>query len=358
MTLLPELNRDIRIHLILLVEPQNPMTDFTRRFRSHGIEVTRLVIRNHLDVSVVWKIYYLIRKIRPHIVHTHLLHADLYGILAATLTGTKIIISTKHGYDNYEKTSVFYKLNSISNKWVNKIITISHALQSKVTSSEGIDNSKMTTIYYGLDGEKYESKTDTGLAKSIAGVTNDVCIMGSVGRLVPVKGYEILLEALAGIDFDFRLLILGDGPLKGPLERMCVDFNLSGKVKFLGFVPDVSRILSGLDIFVLPTLGEGFGLVLLEAMAHHLPIISTNAMAVPEIVENHKAGLLVPPKDIKALRETIKKLMNSPEKRMSMGERGYEKLLKTFSVERMVERTKNLYLQEINIFSRHNRDRT
>ena len=355
LTLLPKLGREMQVHLILLVEEKNPMTEFVSDFKRHGIKVTRIVINHHFDFPVIWKIYYLIKKIRPHIVHTHLFHSDIYGIMAAVLAGTKILISTKHGYDNYEKTSIFYKLNSISNRWLSKVITISYALQAKVTSAEGIRNSKMVTIYYGLDGEAYASNRDTEMARSILNVTSDVCLIGTVGRLVPVKGYETLLEALAGVEFDFRLLIMGDGPLKESAEKRCYDLNLSNKVKFMGFTKDVSRILSGLDIFVLPTLGEGFGLVLLEAMAHRLPIISTNTMAVPEIVEDRITGLLVPPKDAEALREAIEVLIKSPGKRVTMGKKGCEKLMKAFSVDQMVSRTKDLYLEELNSVTRRNR---
>lgn len=352
LTLLSELSRDVQIHLIMLVEMQNPMTDFVSDFKKNGVEVTRIVINHHSDFSLIWKIYYLIRKIRPHIVHTHLIHADLYGTLAAVLAGTKILISTKHGYDDYEKTSFFYKLNSISNRWLSKVITISDALQVKVAEAEGIPNSKMITIYYGLDGEAYASKSDAGLARSFLNVTNDACLIGTVGRLIPVKGYEILLEAVAGIELDFRLLIMGDGPLKDRLERVSLELGLADKVKFLGFISDVSRMLSGLDIFVLPTLGEGFGLVLLEAMAHRLPIVSTNTMAVPEIVEDQKTGILVPPRDVAALKEAIELLIRAVDQRAKMGKRGWEKLITMFSVDKMVYQTGGLYQELLDGYRR------
>ena len=358
LTLLSELCRYVQVYLILLVEEKNPMTEFALSLQRNGVEITRIIIDHHSDFSIIWKIYYLLRKKRPHIVHTHLLHADLYGFLAAFLAGTKIMISTKHGYDNYEKTSIFYKLNRIPSRWLNKVITISHALQTKVASAEGISRSKMVTIYYGLDGGGYASNRDKELARNMLNVTNDICLIGSVGRLIPVKGYEILLDALADIEFDFRLLIMGDGPLRMSLEGICRDLGLSDKVKLLGYTADVSRILSGLDIFVLPTLGEGFGLVLLEAMAHRLPIVSTNTMAIPEIVDHQKTGLLVPPKDVKALRDAIEVLIKSPEKRLSMGKEGWEKLTHTFSVDKMVSKTKELYMEEYNAVLLQNRSKS
>jgi len=343
LTLLPELNRTFDISLVFLVEPGNDMEDFVSKFKAHGIPVLRINMRYHLDPTVIWKIYYLIRKWKPHIVHTHLLHGDLYGISAALFTGSKILVSTKHGYDNYENTSVFYRLNGILGRWLDKVITISHALKPKVAEAEGISPSKMVTIHYGLDAEEYAALKDEGLARSILGVGPEVCILGTVGRLVPVKGYETLLEALAGLARDYRLLIMGDGPQRGALEKKCGELGISEKVVFLGFTSRVSAILSGIDLFVLPTLGEGFGLVLLEAMAHRLPIVSTNTMAVPEIVEDHHTGLLVPPRDVTALRRALETLIKDPARRRVMGEEGWKKLKNEFSVDRMVRETSDLY---------------
>lgn len=343
LTLLPELNGEYRINLIFLVEPRSPMTEFAREFKNRGIDVTRIVINHHMDFSMIWKIYHLIRKIRPHIVHTHLLHADLYGAWAATMSETEILVSTKHGYDEYDRTSAFYRLNAFSSKWLSRVITISDALQPKVASAEGISRSKMTTVHYGLDGEPYASRGEKRPIRSELNIKNDVCLIGTVGRLVPVKGYEILLEAMAGMDMDCRLLIMGDGPLRDSLETMSRDLGLADRVMFLGFIPDVSPILSQLDLFVLPTLGEGFGLVLLEAMAHRLPIISTNTMAIPEIVAHGETGLLVPPRDVKSLRRAVGSLVSSPETRASMGRKGWNKLKNDFSVESMVRKTGDLY---------------
>lgn len=343
LTLLPELQRGARVCLIVLVEPDKPMNEFVSNLRAAGVEVIRIAINSHLDFSMVWKIYHLVRRVRPHVFHTHLLHADIYGIPAAVLGGTEIVISTKHGYDEYDNTSLFYRLNATTSRWVNKVITISHALQAKVASAEGISRSKMVTIYYGLDTERYSSQGDASLVKTMLGVGDGVCVLGTVGRLIPVKGYESLLEALASVRLDFRLLIVGDGPLMGRLTELSRELGLEEKVKMVGFRTDVSRILSGIDVFVLPTLGEGFGLVLLEAMAHKIPIVSTNAMAVPEVVEHGKTGILVPPRDIKALREAIEFLIGSREIRATMGQRGFERLISTFSVEQMVRQTRELY---------------
>ena len=120
------------------------MESFALEFERNGIVVTRIGISSHSDLPIIWKVYNLLRRIRPHIVHTHLFHADLYGIFAAVLAGTKILVSTKHGYDDYEKTSIFYRLNSIPSRWLSKVITISDALQAKVAEAERIGSSKMT----------------------------------------------------------------------------------------------------------------------------------------------------------------------------------------------------------------------
>jgi len=266
LTLLSELVKNYRIFLILLVEPGNFMDDFVRDFQKRGINVTRIIISHHYDISMLWKIYYLIRKIKPHIVHTHMFHADFYGGLAAGLAGVKVILSTKHGYDDYERTSKFYKLNRLPAKFLTRAITISNALKSKVAEAEGLSFTKMVTIHYGLNGEEYVSTKE--LNSNMEFFHDDVCHIATVGRLIPVKGYEFLIKALSEVKSDFRFLFIGEGPLREELERMTRELHLTQKVIFLGYQRDVSSILSKIDIFILPTLGEGFGLVLLEAMAH------------------------------------------------------------------------------------------
>lgn len=343
LTLLPGLNDEYDISLLMLVEDADSMKDFAESFHRKGVEVVRIPIGFHYDLTVIGKIYFQLRKIRPHMVHTHLIHADLYGIPAAMLAGIKVLVSSKHGYDDYDHTSTFYRANKFLSPRLNRVITISKALQAKVESAEGIPRSKMTTIYYGLDAEEYASARDKDFARTFYGIPEKTFLIGSVGRLVPVKGYETLLRAVSGIDRDFRLLIMGEGPLRKRLEALASELGLALKVVFPGFSDHVSRILSGVDLFVLPTSGEGFGLVLLEAMAHGLPVVATDTMAIPEIVEHEKTGILVPPKDILSLRRALDRLMTSPDERAGMGGRGRRRVLEEFSVGKMVERTKDVY---------------
>ncbi|MFC1866648.1 glycosyltransferase [Thermodesulfobacteriota bacterium] len=343
LTLLPKLTEDFDIRLIMLVEKRNSMADFAGEFEKKGVDVTRIFIHHHYDLFTVWRILHIIRKIRPHIAHTHLIHGDVYGLIAARLAGTGIIVSSKHGYDNYDHISPLYRINGLLSGRLDAVITISNALQAKVEAAEGIPRSKMTTIHYGLDAMGYASQTDKNFARSVCGIRGNACLIASVGRLIPVKGYETLIRAVAGINHDFRLLIIGDGPLKKRLGGLVSELNMNHKVLFLGFSPQVSKILSGVDLFVLPTLGEGFGLVLLEAMAHRLPVVATGTMAIPEIVDHGRTGILVPPRNVLALRRAIEDLIRSPDKRSAMGSKGRQRLTDVFSVERMVAGTKRLY---------------
>ena len=143
-----------------------------------------------------------------------------------------------------------------------------------------------------------------------------------------------------------RLVISGDGPLKTELESLVKELSLSEYVYLPGFRKDVGNILSQVDIFVHPTYGEGFGLVLLEAMYYGLPIVSTKTMSIPEIVVNGETGILVPPGDKWALAEEILKLIESPELAKKMGMAGKERA-NLFSVERMVKSTETLYREFI-----------
>jgi len=334
MTLLPCLSKYYDVSMVMLIE-----NDFVFDFRPE-VPVTRVKIKSHYDLSVIWRLYWVLKGLKPDIVHTHLIHADLYGTVAAKLAGVKHIVSTKHGYDNYDNTPWLYKLNGILSRWVDKVITISHALKQKVYDAEGIPKSKMTTVYYGYDAKNNVPDIPT---KSICSYT-----IGSIGRMVPVKGYEYLIKGMAKCKLDFKLVIIGGGTLKqriyeDKLANLAYDLGIYEKIKFEGYVENIKPYLFRFDIFVLPTLGEGFGLVLLEAMDYSLPIVATNTMAIPEIVGHGTSGLLVPPKDPDALREAIETLIKDPAKRKTMGRNGNKILRYKFPVSKMVEGTRKVY---------------
>jgi glycosyltransferase involved in cell wall biosynthesis len=334
-----------------LVEPGNPVKDYFDILDSRLVSNEKIVIKSNLDVSCLREIKRYIKDGDFDIVHTHLIHGDIYGTMAARLAHAPHIISSKHGYDNYENTSAFYKINGLLSPFVERVITISNALQEKVNKSDMIPKSKMITVHYGLDWKEYlkKSKVNEKTIRAELNLRDNHFNFASVGRLVDVKGYPFLIEAVKKLKLegynDFTVLIIGDGPLKDDLLNLSVEMGVGGEVRFLGRREDVSSILSISDAFVLPTLGEGFGLVILEAMAHRLPVISTTTMAIPEIVVEGETGLLVDPKSVDELAHAMKSFIDDRELAKKMGEAGLLRLKEYFTIPEMVRKTEEIYME-------------
>jgi glycosyltransferase involved in cell wall biosynthesis len=167
-----------------------------------------------------------------------------------------------------------------------------------------------------------------------------------VGRLVEFKGQEFLLEALARLRPSFpqaRLLVVGDGPRRAFLEQRARDLNVTDEVRFTGHREDVPDLLAAMEVFVLPSLAEDFGRVLLEAMAMQRPVVATAAGGAPEIVEDKVTGLLVPPANGAALAEAISALLADPARARAMGLSGRRRVEATFTADRHAALVSGVY---------------
>jgi glycosyltransferase involved in cell wall biosynthesis len=204
--------------------------------------------------------------------------------------------------------------------------------------------SRVVTIPYGYDGGDPTGKPP-GLRKEF-GIGNGTFLIGSVGRLAPQKGQRYLLEAIqkmVAAGEDVALVLVGEGPLLGSLKAQVAASGLERRVFFAGFRPEVRDLMPEFDVFVLPSVWEGFGLVLLEAMAAGRAIVASRVSAIPEVVEDGVTGFLVPPGDSDALAEALVTLRRDGVKRERLGIAGAERLRRQFTLERMVERTIEVY---------------
>ncbi|MGH7770922.1 MAG: glycosyltransferase [Candidatus Binatia bacterium] len=347
LTLLPELKRKgIDIEFLGLVEAGRETDEFGVELEGRGITTTKIPIRADFDPICLWQVYRSIKRTGPHLVHTHLIHGDLYGTIAAKLARVPHVISTKHGYSSFHRISRFYRLNKLIAPFVDRYITISQALQEHCIRAEGIPESKMRTIHYALQMPVLNGDGGRQALRVKLGLPTDGFLLVSVGRLIEVKGHKYLLNGIREIKEkgrNVRLLVVGDGPQRTNLEKFAVELGIAQEVSFLGLRRDVWPLLLASDLFVLATLGEGFGLVLLEAMAAGKPIVASNVTSIPEIVVHGRTGLSVPARDSNALAEAICYLMERPDLRWKMGEAGRERLKEHFTVEKMVQATEKLY---------------
>jgi len=338
LTLAPRLDRArFAASMLMLEEPTRRSDQFAEEMRASGVPVHRVSIRGDLDVQCWHAVRGIVRQ-GFDIVHTHLIHGDLYGATAAmSVRPRPAVVSSKHGYENYSRTSALYRIGVVLNPAINRIVTISDALQEKVAAAEGLPRAKMMTIHYGSDLP----------ADAEPLMPSEPLKLVSVGRLVPVKGHPHLLRALAALGPDasrVHLTIVGDGPEREALATLASELGIASRVYFAGWQNDVRRFLREAHVFVLPTLGEGFGLAVLEAMGEARPVIASDTMSLPEIVRHGETGMLVPPADPGALAAAIRICLDRPERLAEMGRAGRARGLAMFSVARMVGRTEEMYL--------------
>ena len=345
LTLLPELNKKFDVYVILLVENGNQVDELKALLEENGITIYCVIIKHHLDFFVILKIYSLIKRIKPDIAHTHLIHADIYGTLACRIAGVPRIVSSKHNHDPFRAHPIFRLTSSIVSRYHDRIVAISESLKEFLYKVEGIDKEKITVIKYGLNPEQLASvstKSNKRLTlRTEFKIPHDYIIIGNVARLISQKGYPYLIDAFHDLvkeRFKIVLVIVGEGLLREELQNQVRYLGLEDKVFFTGYRTDAIQLMSEFDMFVFPSIWEGFGLVLLEAMALSKPIIASNVSAIPEIVVDGETGFLVTPKDVSGLKNAMKKLIVSPDRRKLMGEKGRKRLKSEFSVEKMVKK--------------------
>ncbi|TKJ41745.1 hypothetical protein CEE37_04025 [candidate division LCP-89 bacterium B3_LCP] len=229
---------------------------------------------------------------------------------------------------------------------LDRLLTITERMRGFASEALPVDPGDIFTLHYGLDVDSFMK--DAGDKDSFLrqyDIPNDAILVGLIGRLEESKGQHILLRAFADIyrqKPEVYIFIVGETPPEGSdydasLKNLANTLGVSDRVRFVKFQTDLSPVYSALDIFVLASREEAFGLVLLEAMAFGLPIIATNAGGVPEIIQNNLNGLLVEPHNPEALSDALNSLIDDPKLRRGIGTKGYEIVRERFSIKKHLE---------------------
>ncbi len=305
------------------------------RFRDAGIPVTDFRLKHAADALVVRRLAAAFEG--ADIVHTHLFKADVFGAAAAKMAGVRRLVSSKHNEDQYLKDFAAGMVGRIAARAAERIVCISEAVR-RFMRERGLPEERLVTIPYGLEERAPDLSKREDLRRSFGAGPGDL-VVGTMGRLEEQKGQRFLIDAMR--QSPGRLVIVGKGSLEADLRKRAAP--LGDRVYFAGFRSDVHDVMGAFDVFALPSLWEGFGLVLLEAMAQARPVIAAASGAIPEIVVPGETGLIVPPGDAAALAAAISALAADPAKGRSMGEAGRRRLLSQFSIARMVDAYAALY---------------
>jgi len=325
--------------------------------KSEGIEFIQcssLVRRTNIikDFVAFLNIWRIIKKKCPLIVHTHSSKAGLLGRLAAKLAGIPIIVHTPHGhvffgYFGPLQTKVYINLEKLASRITDKIVALTNREKEDHIVFKIADENKFVVICSGVELNKYNELpfNENQNFKKELGIQENSLIVGTAGRLVPVKGLEFLIEAAKHIIPkypDTLFMFTGDGYLRQDLEKKAFNLGIKENIIFLGWRDDAAKILSIYDVFVLPSLNEGMGRVLIEAMALGKPIVASDIGGIPDLVTHGKNGFLVPPRNPKELAKHIQILIEDKAKREKMGSAG-KKMALNFSAENMVKKIEKLY---------------
>jgi len=319
-----------------------PETDAPRFYeRLEALEVPYRRVRCGLDVSprLARDVVRAVRAERPDLIHTHLVHGDIYGSIAALLTRTPVV-STRHNDDRY-LLGPFRYVDRAFARHTRRLIAISDAVRVFLEAA-GHDARKLTTVRYGLDEVPAAPSMPT---PAQAGIPGGVPLAVAVGRLIAQKDHATLLRAFALAREripNARLAILGSGPLESETRALSRDLGLEGAVSLPGRTA-VSDWLERADVFVHTSRWEGFGIVLLEAMLAGLPVVATRVSAVPEVVISGETGALVEAGDVEGVARELARLLGDEELRRRLGAAGRERARTEFSVGRMAERTIAVY---------------
>jgi glycosyltransferase involved in cell wall biosynthesis len=327
LTLLPALaDRGVEPVFVGLDDPAWDPDDF---YDALTVPAVRIPAPRDLDPLLLAR---LVRDARADVVHTHLVHADLYGGLAAKLRGTPLV-TTKHNDDPF-RTGAFRFVERGLARLADRVVAISDSLRRFTVEQVGVPAAKVETIHYGLD----EPPAPWG-ANPPDAVPGNARIVLSVSRLTRQKGIDVAVEALSFLPDDVVLVVLGEGPERRLLEELAHEHAVDSRVFLPGRVPDVAAWLRRASVYVQPARWEGFGLAVLEAMVCGLPVVATNVSSLPELVADGETGLLVPPDDPAALARAIERALADP----ALGPAGLDRARRQFSVARMADRTVALY---------------
>jgi len=338
--LLPALReRGVDARFLGLDDTRAAPEPFYAALADRDVPFERLPCPRDLDPGLARRARAVVRAVGPDVVHTHLVHADVYGLAAVARTSATLV-STKHNDDRFRAGRLRH-LERLATRRASRVVCITEALARFNREVVGLPAEKLRVVHYGLDAPPAPWGAPGGPE-----LPDGAPCLVAVCRLVPQKGLDVAIDALALVRERHpgtRLVVLGEGPLRAELEALARARGVGDAVALPGRVGDVTWWLRRADVVVHPARWEGFGLALLEAMLCEKPIVASRVSSIPEIVVDRETGLLVPPDDSGALAASVTAFFEEPERAQSYGEAGRARALAEFSVARMTDRTLEVY---------------
>ena len=319
----------------LLCHPDGLLMDRVEKKKT--VTIFPISIRNDLDIRAVPFLRRLIHKEAYDIVHFHTKRAHALSLyLDHARPEMRFVVTRRMDYPIKQKWYNRY----LYNRCVDGIIALSRNI-ADVLVNAGIDREKIRVIYTGINPEPFQKAATVKPG-------NPVSLIGTTAVLEERKGYQYLLEAAALLKqkgFQFKYRFAGEGSQREALQNLTVKLGLKEEVVFEGFVSDIPRFLSPIDVFVLPSLYEGMGVAILEAMAAAKPVVGTTVGGIPELVADGVTGFLVPPRNARALARAISRLLSDKALLTRMGISGCQRVQTDFTMEQTAKKVEHYYYE-------------
>lgn len=325
-------------------------TDFQHHFHHPFVSFHALHKQEGKDFMVWFRLWRLLRQLKPDLVHTCNL-AAMEAVIPAMLAGIKVTLHAEHGRDSYDPDGTKFKyrlLRRFLAPFVDVFIPVSQELAVWLTKIINIPPEKIRCIINGVSIPEPSRalKRHFSIKKNFA--PPEAFVIGTVGRMWPIKDHITLVHAFARLcqlapQRTLRLVIVGDGPQRQSVEQLITQLNLKNQIKITGWRDDVHELLQEFDLFVLSSLAEGTPLTILEAMAVGLPVVATAVGGVPDVVIEQQTGQLAPPNNPDALASAMLVYLSDPTLAACHGAAGRERVLQYFSMNQMVEAYRILF---------------
>jgi glycosyltransferase involved in cell wall biosynthesis len=320
-------------NLTIICKPDSQLKKYADM---NNINVIPLNIGGDINPNTIFKLARIISKNKIDIILTNMdKELRLCGI-ASKISGRGKIVS-RRGIDLPLKNKFHYRITY--NKLADIIIANSEATKKTLLKNASwLTPDRIKVIYNGINVEDYAETKTKDLHKEL-GIPENIPLIGFVGRLSVQKGIEYLLKAFLKVKsrLNAHLLIAGTGELEEHIKKFISQNNLKDSVYLLGFRDDTNNIMRTIDLLILPSLWEGFGIVLIEAMAAGKPCLTTQISSMPEIVENNISGIVVSARDSNSLAEACLKIISDKELANKMGMEGKRIANERFEIVKMID---------------------
>lgn len=317
--------------------------EFAQRISAPGTVIHEMGLQPGTDWSLPWRLARLLRRERVDIVHTRNAESFFYGCAAAKLGGIAGLVHSEHGR-TFDDRPARLRLQRWMTRGADCVFAVSEQLKRDLCRHIGLTPAGIEVVYNGVDLARF-AQGSRSRSRALLGLPETAFVVGSVGRLVSIKNYALLVRAMN----DPRLatahaVLVGEGPERAALEELIRTTGQQGRITLAGHRDDVHDLLPAFDAFVLPSVSEGMSNTLLEAMACGVPPVASRVGGNAEIV-TQGSGLLFDSGDEAALRDALATLCAGPAPRRSLGEAARQRVMASFDMPSMIRRYEDLYLR-------------